>query len=209
MSMRSSGGFSSRSRKRHPLATALIVIVMMAVLFGATFLAVRLVKGGTNSPSGTQTSAQPCVTVTTNPVSTLPAPSTVTVNVYNGTSRAGLARDTATELKARGFTISQTANDPLGKSVKGIAEIRYGQDGKDNATLMRYYLPGATLVPDERSGSTIDVVLGAKFKAVAPQVKVDAALAKPQPTATGAGCAGAVVPSAAASSAAGQPPAVS
>jgi hypothetical protein len=179
-------------RKRHPLATALIVLLMMGVLFGATFGAVRLLKGNDTATPGasgsSSTAPGPCVTTTVRPGLVLPKPGTVTTNVYNATQRAGLARKTANELKSRGFKLGTIANDPLAKTIAGVGEIRYGPKGKDNALLMRFYLAGATLVLDARTDATIDTVLGEKFTTVTPQKAVDAALAKPVPVATGSGC---------------------
>jgi hypothetical protein len=177
-------------RKRHPAATAVIVLLMMAVLFAATFGAVRLLKGS-DSPTPTAsdtTTPGPCVTTTVRPGVVLPKPGTVKTNVFNATTRAGLARKTANELKARGFVIGTIANDPLGKALGTVGEIRYGPKGKDNALLMRFYLPGAALTLDARTDATIDVVLGAKYVAVSPQKTVNAALAKPVPVASGSGC---------------------
>jgi hypothetical protein len=162
---------------------------MLAVLFGATFGAVRLLGGGGSStPDPTASSPAPCVTTTVQPGLVLPKPATVTVNVYNATDRAGLAGRTSAELKARGFGIGRVANDPLGKSLKNVGEIRYGPAGAQNAALMAFYVTGATLVLDKRTDATVDVVLGQKYKAVTPQKTVDANLAKPVPTASGAGC---------------------
>jgi hypothetical protein len=90
------------------------------------------------------------------------------------------------------------ANDPLGKSVKGVAEVRYGPSGAEGAKLLVYYVPGAVLVADQRTDASVDLVLGEKFKTIAAQKAVDTALVKPTPIATGAGC---VSPSAKASTA--------
>ena len=177
-------------RRRRPWATGLLVVLMMAVVFGGTYGAVVLLRGGGNEPGpGTGSSSTPdtCVTVSVTPGAALPEPATVTVNVYNATDRSGLARTTADELKTRGFGIGAVANDPLGKSVAGVAEIRYGASGADNAALLRYYAPKATLVQDKRTDATVDLVLGAKWKAVPPQKAVDAALAKPVAS-PGPGC---------------------
>jgi len=177
-------------RKRHPVTTTIIVVLMMAVLFGATYGVVHLIRGGgSTTPDASTTSAAPCVTTTAQPGVVLPKPGTVTVNVYNATNRAGLAKRTGAVLATRGFPIGHVANDPLGKSVKGVAEIRYGPSGEQGAKLMLYYVPGAVLVVDKRTDASVDLVLGEKFKQVAPQKQVDAALTKPTAVATGAGCA--------------------
>ncbi|HSN06068.1 MAG TPA: LytR C-terminal domain-containing protein [Candidatus Angelobacter sp.] len=175
-------------RRRHPVATGLLVVLMMIVLFGATFGAVRLLKGDGGTPSASGSTPATCVTATATPGATLPKPATVTVNVYNATDRAGLARTTAATLKARGFGIGSIANDPLGKSLTDVAEIRYGPNGKDNALLLRYYVAGAVLVLDQRTDRTVDVALGLKYKAIPDQKVVDAALAKPVVVTTGSGC---------------------
>jgi hypothetical protein len=182
------GSSGDGPRRRHPVATGFLVLLMMAVLFGATFGAVRLLKGDGGTPSASGSSPAPCVTATVTPGKALPKPATVTANVYNATDRAGLARTTAATLKTRGFGIGSIANDPLGKSLTNVAEIRYGANGKDNALLMRYYVVGATLVLDQRTDTTVDVVLGLKFKAIPDQKVVDAALAKPVVVTSGAGC---------------------
>ncbi len=192
MSMLSGQGLGptgDRPRRRHPVTTTIIVVLMMAVLFGATFGIVRLLRGGgSDSASPGPTSPAPCVTTTVVPGVALPKPGQVSSNVYNATNRAGLAKRTAAELGSRGFKIGRVANDPLGRSIAGVAEIRYGTAGLANAQLMKYYIVGAVLVQDARTDATIDVVLGQKFKVVTPQAKVDAALKKPTPVASGAGC---------------------
>jgi hypothetical protein len=179
-------------RRRRPWATGILIVLMMAVVFGGTYGAVVLLRGGGNEPGpgssgGSSATPDTCVTVTVTPGAALPEPATVTVNVYNATDRSGLARTTADELKAREFGIGAVANDPLGKSIAGVAEIRYGVDGADNAKLLRYYAPKAKLVQDKRTDATVDLVLGEQWKAVAPQKAVDAALAKPVAS-PGPGC---------------------
>ena len=183
------GSSGDGPRRRHPVATALLVLLMLAVLFAATFGAVRLLKGGgSDTPAASSSSPGPCVTTTATPAATLPKPATITVNVYNATSRAGLARSTAKTLKSRGFGIGSVANDPLGKTLTTVAEIRYGAQGKDNALLMRYYVLGATLVLDQRTDTTVDVVLGQTFKSIPDQKVIDKALAAPVVVTSGSGC---------------------
>lgn len=193
MSMLSGQGLSPSGdgpRQRHPVTTTIIVVLMMAVLFGATYGVVRLIRGGgSGTPEGSASSAAPCVTTTVKPGVVLPKPGTVTVNVYNATNRAGLAKRTSAVLATRGFPIGHVANDPLGKSIKGVAEVRYGPSGAEGAKLLVYYVPGAVLVADQRTDASVDLVLGEKYTVIAPQKTVDAALVKPTAVATGAGCA--------------------
>ena len=176
-------------RRRHPVTTTIIIVLMMAVLFGGTYGVVRLIRGGGGTPDAAGSSPAPCVTTTVRPGVVLPKPGTITANVYNATNRAGLAKRTSVALAGRGFVIGHVANDPLGTTLKTVAEIRYGPAGLANAQLLAFYVPGAALVADKRVDKTVDLVLGAKFVAIAPQKNVDAALAKPTAVPTGEGCA--------------------
>jgi hypothetical protein len=180
--------------------TAVLVVVGMAVLFVAGFALSTVLRGGGDDGGSASPSTsgapqpQPCETVTIAPVEVLPKPADVTVNVYNSTSRAGLAAATADVLQQRGFVIGTIDNDPLGKTIKGVAEIRYGAKGLKAAELMAFYLPGATLVNDKRKTADIDVSLGEGFDSVAPQADVDKALNTPTPFPTGPGCSSAPAP---------------
>lgn len=182
------GPQGDKPRRGRPWATGFLILLMMAVIFGGTYGAVVLLRGGGTEPSATPTSAAPCVTVTVTPAASLPEPAQVTVNVYNSTGRSGLAKTTANELKARGFGIGTIANDPLGVVIAGVAEIRYGVDGVDDARLLRIYVPGAKMVEDDRTDTTVDLSVGEKFTQIRGQAKVDEILASPVARPSGAGC---------------------
>lgn len=187
-------------RKQSPVVAVVLVVIGMVILFGAGYGLSRIIQGSgasdassaTEPTDGTATSAsaepEPCVTVTVTPGAGLPSPAQVTSNVYNATDRTGLAATTAEELQIRGFLIGVIDNDPLAKTITGVAEIRHGPSGEQAARLMAFYLPGAELVDDGRQDATIDTVLGAAYTAVAPQSEVDAALAAPSPSPSGPGC---------------------
>jgi hypothetical protein len=172
------------------------------LLFGAGFGLSRLIRNASNGGDASPTTGssqstdnpEPCITSTVIPGADLPKPDTVTTNVYNATDRAGLAASTADALKGRGFLIGTVANDPKAKTITGVAEIRYGTKGELAAKLMSYYLPGAALVNDGRSDTSIDTVLGAAFVSVAPQADVDKALTEPSPSASGPGCSSSAAP---------------
>ncbi len=202
MSVPSGGPRSSarHRRRQSPVVAVVLVVIGMVILFGAGYGLSRIIQGSggtdagsTTAPTGEATTSapepEPCVTVTVTPGAGLPSPSQVTTNVYNATDRTGLAAATAEELQVRGFLIGVIDNDPLAKTVAGVAEIRHGPSGEQAARLMAFYLPGAELVDDGRKDATIDTALGAAYTAVAPQSEVDAALAAPSPSPSGPGCA--------------------
>ena len=94
------------------------------------------------------------------------APGAVTINVYNATSRDGLAASVAKSLRRQGFKVHTIANDPLGKDIGGVGEVRHGPPGAAGATLAALTIPGATVVLDDRANTTVDVVLGNRFSAL-------------------------------------------
>jgi LytR cell envelope-related transcriptional attenuator len=188
----------SRRRRSRPIwLTIVLVIVGMAVLFGVGFGIATLLKGGDGSlppeesigdAAGVTTEPLPCETILVTPAEVLPRTARVAVNVFNSTQTAGLAGDTAETLKVRGFTINKVANDPGGKVLPGVGEIRFGAKGAAGAQLLTYYFPGAVLVDDGRNGKRVDVSLGSGFVEIPTDAEVAAALAAPSPSPSGPGC---------------------
>jgi hypothetical protein len=155
-----------RRARRRALATVLTLLVVAAL--GVTGVWWFLLR----SDSGGKGSAAPCTTVaptaTAVPVPTTSvAPGALKVNVYNATERNGLARTVANDLKTRGVTLGQITNDPLHKAVTAPAEVRYGAAGSAEAAYLALWVPGAILVQDQRADTTVDLVLGTGYAALA------------------------------------------
>ncbi|MCP3754871.1 LytR C-terminal domain-containing protein [Streptomyces sp. TBY4] len=119
----------------------------------------------------------------------LPPPGGITVNVYNATPRAGLAKAVGDELKLRGFAVGKVGNAPadFDKKVPG-AGILIGSPKTDKAafSVLGTNLAGATQQTDTRETADIDLILGDGFKELTPKADADkalAALANPQPAA--------------------------
>jgi hypothetical protein len=124
----------------------------------------------------------------------LPKPSDITVNVFNATPRAGLAKDTADELKKRGFKIGKVGNatPEYDKKVKGPG-ILLGAPPVQEAVLpvLATQLAGAELKADTRKGKDVDLILGSGYTSLAKKSKADkalAALTKPSPAPRPTGC---------------------
>jgi hypothetical protein len=91
-------------------------------------------------------------------------PKKITVRVFNGSSRDGLASQVAGQLKGLGFAVKGTGNDPLETKIKSAAEIRHGENGDLAAATIVAYVVGKTKdVQDDRQDGTIDLVLGPSF----------------------------------------------
>ncbi|MDX3227123.1 LytR C-terminal domain-containing protein [Streptomyces sp. ME19-01-6] len=124
----------------------------------------------------------------------LPKPAEITVNVYNATSRTGLAKDTADELRKRGFKIGKVGNAPTAydKKVKAPG-ILLGAPAATNGPfdVLATQLTGAQAKNDGRSGKDVDLIIGAGFKDLVKKkdaAKALAALATPKPSSSTPTC---------------------
>ena len=123
----------------------------------------------------------------------VPKPAAVTVNVYNATNRAGLAGQTAAELKKRGFAIGKIGNAPaaLENKVPGSAQVTGGKAGAAMMTLLGTQVSGSHPVTDKRNDTTVDLVLGNGFSALATPAQAAKAVtlaSRPSPSASAAHC---------------------
>ena len=168
----------------------LLVAVGVLVVIGIGFGVVSLVRGSSDSSAAdaADPTPTPCVTTQVTQAELLPKPAKVKVNVYNATATSGLASKTASDLEDRGFRVGKVANDPVGRALPGVAEIRFGPKGAEGAQLLLLYVPGAELVELDRKGRNVDLATGTGFTGLAPQPEVAAQLASPSPVATGPGC---------------------
>jgi hypothetical protein len=182
-----SGGRSRRGRGGTPV----ILVGVLALLIGAGvgwYLTNRdPAETATPSPSGCPSPvATPSPGASESPAASgkpLPAPSTITVDVFNSTDRQGLAKTTADELERRDFVIGDVANDPLDDPIAGTAEVRYGPKGKRQATVVAAQVPESTLVNDKRADKTVSLALGEAYDGLATPEQVAAQLSpSPSPT---------------------------
>jgi hypothetical protein len=147
--------------------------------------------GGKASAAGPKadcgTGATPSATATA--PAALPKPGKITVNVFNATVRSGLAKQTADELKKRGFKIGDVGNatKEFDKKVKGTG-LLLGPATSLNTSLpvLATQLGTAERRTDAaRKGTTVDLIIGNGFKELTKKADADkalAALADPKPT---------------------------
>jgi hypothetical protein len=165
-----------RRRQRAAITLTLVTILLLVTFVYAAFFIQGWISPTTPKPLASTTcqgatSAKPLT------------PSMVTINVYNATNRNGLAASVAKTLQAQGFKIASIGNDPLGMSIQGVGQIRSGAAGAAGASLAATRMPGATLVPDGRTDTTVDLVLGNKFTALsAPRKGAPPKTSTPSPS---------------------------
>jgi hypothetical protein len=162
--------------KRRPLP-ALVVIAALTLLTALVWF--RVLHRSETHPAATKT---PCPTPSATAPSGLPKPSLVTLIVLNSTSRVGLAAGVRTALLKDGFKIPTKALDDSTTygghgELTGVGEIRFGPSARVAATLVSYYVPGATLVATTSPATSVIVSLGEKYVALATPARVAAAVA--------------------------------
>jgi hypothetical protein len=153
-----------RQRRRRRQRVTMTVIVLLVVATGVGAYAYE--QGWFDKPSADVAVAPvpPCPS----PTATSLTAADVKVNVYNSTSRNGLASTVAAALGKRSFTIGTVANDPLHAHVPGTALVRYGSEGAEAAKVLTAQVPKATMRRDKRKGATVDLVLGDAFQRLTP-----------------------------------------
>ena len=78
-------------------------------------------------------------------------------------------------LKARGFRVGAPSDAP--SHLTGIGQIQFGAAGRAAATLLSYYVPGATMVAESRSGTALTLVVGTGYHALATPAAVAKSIA--------------------------------
>lgn len=152
-----------RRRRRRAVITLCCVGLM---LIGTVGYAASYVQGWVGSPEPTVVNANCSVDPKLKP-------SGVTLNVYNASARTGLAAAVARALEKKGFRVATVDNDPLGKTILTVGEIRAGPSGAAAAALVSARLVGARVVQDDRPDASVDLVLGKRYRALStpPTVK--------------------------------------
>lgn len=106
----------------------------------------------------------------------LPTASSVSLRVFNSTTRYRLAASTAWLLTQRGFGVTSIANDPLGRSIQTAGSVYFGKAGRTEARLLKQHVPGVSLVRDQRTDSSVDLVLGWQFNGLASPEQAEVAV---------------------------------
>jgi len=119
------------------------------------------------------------------PAGAAPVPyAQITVNVYNGSSRVGVAASTAADLASRSFIIGPTGNKP---AFAGTAQLKFGVAGVAAAYTVAAQFANADMVLDSRADASVDVTVGQAYAGAL--VAADLILLDPAvPFAAPAGC---------------------
>ena len=179
------------ARRRHLQQRQTVIFGGLVAILGVIGLAAAGVFTGVlpapvdppfSTPEPTDTAAAPPCP----PADALPLPySEVTVNVYNGTDRAGLAATVGGQLGALGILVNDRANYP-GGDFTGATDIQVGAEGVTAGYTIAALFPDATITLENRPDAIVNVVLGEGFEAMADPAA--ATLDPETPIAAPAGC---------------------
>jgi LCP family protein required for cell wall assembly len=97
-------------------------------------------------------------------------PSSVSVDVLNGTGKTGLAGTVADLLRGQGFTVGSVGNEP---GTVNQTVVRYGPNAQAKAQTVSAAVPGSVLQPSDSIGDAVQLVIGPGYSTVVP-VQVDA-----------------------------------
>ncbi|MFF1462110.1 LytR C-terminal domain-containing protein [Streptomyces sp. NPDC058330] len=177
-----------RPRRRGKLVLSAVAAVVALGLAGwGTLQLVDVFTGGDKQASAAdrpKTCPSPSASA---PAKALPKPAAIKVNIYNATSRGGLAKSAADELEKRGFVIGKVDNAPAAydKKVPGTGLLLGAPTAADGSfPVLGTQLPDAERKTDARRTGDVDLIIGTKFKAFStPAAAASAlsALTKPAP----------------------------
>lgn len=88
--------------------------------------------------------------------------SDIEVSVFNGSSRNGLARETADSLKSFGVNVNTVGN--ASSFYSGSARLTTGKEGVVKAYSLARALPDSEIYIDLKRGSDVQVLLGEQFQ---------------------------------------------
>ncbi|GHE47491.1 MULTISPECIES: LytR C-terminal domain-containing protein [Streptomyces] len=182
-------------RRRRLIVGAVASAAALGLIGWGTLQLIDVFTGGDKASASVGTKAAACrAPVSPSPsarTAVLPAPGRITVNVLNATTRGGLAKDTADELKKRGFKVGTVGNatKEYDKKVKGIGVVLGPAAAKDTALpVLATQLTGAEQRTEAgRKGGDVDLILGDGFKNLNSAQAADKALTAlrhPAPAAT-------------------------
>ena len=188
-----------RRRRGRFVVLAVVSVTALGVAGWGTLQLIDVFTGGGGEASAAGPKSDCGTRATPSPEATapLPKPAGITVNVLNATTRSGLAKQTADELKKRGFKIGDVGNatKDYDKKVKGTG-LLLGPAASLNTSLpvLATQLTTAERRTDAtRKGATVDLIIGDRFKELTKKPDAEKALTalsnpKPTPSASKKGC---------------------
>ncbi|MET1022629.1 MAG: LytR C-terminal domain-containing protein [Arthrobacter sp.] len=157
------------ARKRRRVLHGVVLVLLVALVAAGVFVALAIMNGQIKiaTPERSQAAASVCPAA----VYDYMPPEKINLNVFNSTSRPGLAQSVAEEFKARKFQVGAVSNTTSG--YRGVALIVSGAAGQSAAFSVQRNVPGSDYFQDGRTDPSVDVILTGDFQELAEPELVD------------------------------------
>lgn len=159
----------NRVRLRRRILHGVVLALLAGLIAAAIVTALAIMNGQITVPTAQRSSA--AASVCPDATFDYTPPEKITVNVFNATSRPGLARAVADGLAARKFMVGAVGNTT--SSYRGVALVVSGAAGQSAAFSVQRNLPGSDYVQDGRADPSVDVILTGDYKELAKPELVD------------------------------------
>lgn len=156
-------------RMRRRILHGVVLVLLVGLVTAAIVVALAIMNGQIKIPTAerSQAAASQCPDASFD----YTPHDKINLNVYNSTSRPGLARTVADEFVARKFVVGSVGNTQSG--YRGVALVVSGAAGQSAAFSVQRNLPGSDYVQDGRSDPSVDVIITGDFKDLAKPELVD------------------------------------
>ncbi|PNI08478.1 hypothetical protein CXX84_11205 [Arthrobacter sp. AFG7.2] len=162
-------GADGTTRVRRRALHGIVLVLLVGLIAAAIITALAIINGQLKLPAAApaEEAASTC------PAGTFDyTPNDqVNLNVYNSTSRPGLARSVADEFLARKFVVGAVSNIDAG--YRGTAAVISGAAGHAAAFTVQRNLAGSDYFQDSRTDGSVDVILAQDYRALVPPELVD------------------------------------
>ncbi|MGA7204809.1 MAG: LytR C-terminal domain-containing protein [Specibacter sp.] len=154
---------------RRRVTHAVTLVVLLALVISGVVVAGMIQRGELELKFGF---AKPVAAAEVCPPEKLkyPANKAVTVNVYNGGSREGMAGSVAAELKKRGYKVKDVSNE-FSKYVAPVV-VMSGSSGHAAAFNLQRNVVGADYVQDDRKDGSVDFIITSEYAGLVDANKV-------------------------------------
>ncbi|HSL37698.1 MAG TPA: LytR C-terminal domain-containing protein [Arthrobacter sp.] len=156
-------------RMRRRVLHGVVLVLLVGLVAAAIVVALAIMNGQIKIPTAER--SQAAASVCPEARFDYTPPETINLNVFNSTSRPGLARSVADEFAARKFIVGTVANTT--SSYRGIALVVSGAAGQSAAFTVQRNLPGSDYFQDGRTDPSVDVILTGDFQQLAKPELVD------------------------------------
>ena len=156
-------------RMRRRILHGVVLVLLVGLVAAAIIVALAIMNGQIKIPTAER--SQAAASVCPEARFDYTPPETINLNVFNSTSRPGLARSVADEFAARKFIVGAVSNTT--SSYRGIALVVSGAAGQSAAFTVQRNLPGSDYFQDGRTDPSVDVILTGDFQQLANPDLVD------------------------------------